>query len=88
MGKQMEGDNRERRKHAKEARDEGKKPSEMGGTLGSSKQRTKAGDDLSHQQKLDMIREGKHDVIGENTPEARPGNRDPDSLDRERHPRK
>lgn len=88
MGKQMEGDNRERRKHAREAREEGKSASEIGATLGASKQRAEADAGMSHQEKLDLKREGKHDVISENTPEARPGSRDPDSLDRERHPRK
>lgn len=86
-GKQMEGDNRERRKMAKEAREAGKEPSEIGATLGSSKQRAEAESGSSHQEKLDQIREGKHDVIGENTPEAAPGSRDGDTLDRERHPR-
>jgi hypothetical protein len=86
-GKQMEGDNKERRKMAKEARDEGSKPSEVGATLGASKQRTKADADSTHQEKLDLKRQGKHDVIRENTPEAKPGSRDGDTLDRERHPR-
>lgn len=87
MGKQMEGDNRERRKMAKEAREEGKKPSEVGATLGASKQRAETDQDATHQEKLDLQRQGKHDVIGENTPEAKPGARDGDTLDRERHPR-
>lgn len=87
MGKQMEGDNRQRRKVAREAREQGKTPSEAGATLGASKQRTDADENMTHQQKLDLKREGKQDVIRENTPEARPGNRDPDTLDRERHPR-
>ncbi len=38
MGKQMEGDNVERRKRAKEAREEGKDPSGEMVTLGASKQ--------------------------------------------------
>ncbi|MEX2582101.1 MAG: hypothetical protein WD766_02435 [Gemmatimonadota bacterium] len=87
MGKQMEGDNRERRKIAKEAREEGKKPSEIGATLGASKQRTEAPDGASHQERIDQKREGKQQTLTENTPEANPGNRDPDTLDRERHPR-
>ncbi|CAN5733874.1 hypothetical protein BH23GEM8_BH23GEM8_08750 [soil metagenome] len=86
-GKQMEGDNKERRKMAKEARDQGSKPSEVGATQGASKQRTKADADATHQEKLDLKRQGKHDVIRENTPEAKPGSRDADTLDRERHPR-
>ncbi len=87
MGKQMEGDNRERRKRAKEAREQGKKASEVGATLGASKQRAEADTNMTHQEKLDLKREGKHDVIQANTPETRPGSRDPDTLDRERHPR-
>lgn len=87
-GKQMEGDNRERRKQAKEARDAGKKPSETGATQGASKQRSSAQESMSHQEKIDLQREGKHDVISENTPETRPGSRDPDTPDRERHPRR
>jgi hypothetical protein len=88
VGKQMEGDNRERRKRAKDAKREGKRPSELGTTLGASKQRTEADESMTHQEKIDLMREGKHDVIRENTPEARPGSRDPDTLDRERLPRK
>ncbi|CAN5645471.1 hypothetical protein BH23GEM6_BH23GEM6_19540 [soil metagenome] len=86
-GKQMEGDNKQRRKVAAEAREEGKQPSEIGATLGASKQRTKADPDATHQEKLDLKRQGKHDVIRENTPEAKPGSRDADTLDREQHPR-
>ena len=86
-GKEMEGGNRERRKIAKEAREAGKRPSEVGATLGASKQRTEADDGATHQEKLDLKRQGKHDVIRENTPTANPGNRDPETLDRERHPR-
>jgi hypothetical protein len=87
MGKQMEGDNKERRNKAKQARQEGKSPSEVGATLGASKQRNEADNNMTHQQKLDLKREGKHDVIRENTPEAKPGNRDPDTPDRQKHPR-
>ena len=41
-GKQMEGDNTERRRLAKDARDADRKPSEVGATLGASRQRNKA----------------------------------------------
>ncbi len=88
MGKQMEGDNQERRKMAKEARDAGKQPSEIGATQGASKQRAEASAKKTHQQKIDLIRQGKQGSLTENTPEARPGSRDSDSPDRERHPRK
>jgi hypothetical protein len=86
-GKQMEGDNRQRRATAREARDQGVKPSEVGGSQGSSKQRAEADAGATHQEKIDQIREGKQEVIRENTPEARPGSRDADTADRERHPR-
>lgn len=86
-GKQMGGDNKQRRKMAKQARDAGKRPSEVGATLGANKQRTEADAEMTHQQRLDLMREGKHDVIAQNTPEASPGSRDPDTLDREKHPR-
>jgi hypothetical protein len=87
MGKQMEGDNRERRKLAKEAREDGQKPSEVGATLGASKQRAEASESDTHQERLDLKRQGKQPTLTENTPEARPGSRDSDSLDRERHPK-
>ena len=87
MGKQMEGGNKQRRRTAKRARKAGKSPSAVGGTTGSSKQRTKGARKLTHQQKVDLGREGKQELIAEHTPEARPGSRDPDSPDRERHPR-
>jgi hypothetical protein len=86
-GKQMEGDNRQRRAAAQQAREEGKNASEIGASSGASKQRAKADGDATHQQKIDQKREGKQDVIRENTPEARPGSRDADTPDRERHPR-
>lgn len=72
-GKQMEGDNRERRKKAKEARDEGKKPSEEAATTGSSQQREHVGDEVDHREKIETIRKGKQDVIAQNTPEPKPG---------------
>jgi len=87
-GKQMEGDNKQRRQAAKDARAAGKAPSETGATLGASKQRTDADGAMTHQQRLDLEREGKHDVIEQNTPEARPGSRDADTLDRETYPRR
>lgn len=72
-GKQMEGDNKERRKKAKEARDRGQSASEENVTTGASKQRKNMPDDTDHREKIETIRKGKHDVIRENTPEPRPG---------------
>ncbi|HSJ09179.1 MAG TPA: hypothetical protein VK928_04675 [Longimicrobiales bacterium] len=86
-GKQMEGNNRQRRDAAAEAREQGRQPSEVGATQGSSQQRTEAGSDATHQERIDLKREGKPDVIAANTPTARPGSRDADSADRERYPR-
>jgi hypothetical protein len=87
VGKQMEGDNKQRRAAARAARDQDKTPSEIGATTGASQQRAKASGDATHQERIDQKREGKHDVISQNTPEARPGSRDADTLDREKHPR-
>jgi hypothetical protein len=86
-GKQMEGDNKQRRKAAKQARDEGSSASEIGASTGASKQRARSEGNATHQEKIDLKRQGKQDVIRENTPEARPGSRDSDTPDRERHPR-
>jgi hypothetical protein len=87
VGKQMEGDNTERRKLARAARDAGKRPSAVGATLGASKQRQKAAPGKTHQQRVDLAREGKHGVIAANTPAARPRGRDGDTPGRESHPR-
>lgn len=87
-GKQTEGDNRQLRKEAKRARDAGKEPSAVGATRGASKQRTSADEGMTHQEKIDLQREGKQEVTGENTPRARPGSRDPETPDRERYPRR
>lgn len=86
-GKQMEGDNVERRGLARAARRRGKKPSAVGATLGASKQRNRAQPGMTHQERIDLAREGKHNVISANTPTARPGSRDRDTPDRESHPR-
>lgn len=86
-GKQMEGNEQQKQQAARDAREEGKSASEVGATTGASKQRTEAKGSMSHQEKLDLKREGKQDQLTENTPEARPGSRDPDSLDQEKYPR-
>lgn len=85
--RETEGDNRQRRAAAREARERGQKASETGASTGASKQRTEADENASHQQRLDLKREGKHKVIRQNTPAARPGSRDADTVDREQHPR-
>ena len=84
-GKQMEGNEEQRRAAARDAREEGKLPSEVGATTGASHQHVDAKPGDTHQQRLDLKREGK--VREEDDPEARPGSRDADTLDHEKHPR-
>ena len=84
-GKQMEGNEEQKRAAARDARHEGKSASEVGGTTGASKQHTDASPGDTHQERLDLKREGELNQDG--APEARPGSRDPDTLDHERFPR-
>jgi hypothetical protein len=59
MRKQMEGDNRQRRKLARLARLRGKRPSELQVTTGSSKQREHEERDAPHDLKVARRRQGK-----------------------------
>ena len=68
-----EGNNEQRRQKAKQARDEGKRPSEVGATLGASKQRKEAKPGASHQERVELSHEGKANP--EPGDRARPGNR-------------
>lgn len=86
-GKKMEGNEEQRRAAAREARAHGKSASEIGATLGASKQRVEASPEMTHQERIDLKRQGKQDGAVNGPPEARPGSRDPDTLDRETHPR-
>lgn len=70
--KRMEGSEEQKRRKAREARERGSTPSAEGVTTGASKQRRDV-QAKDHREKLDDIRRGKQDVIGENTPEPRPG---------------
>lgn len=72
-GKKMEGSEEQKRKKAREAKEEGMAPSEAGATSGSSKQREKLGNNEDHKTKIENIRKGKQDIISENTPEPKPG---------------
>jgi hypothetical protein len=71
-GKQMEGDNRQRRRKGRDAKEQGRQASEEGATFGASKQRQKVDTD-DHREKVLHIRKGKQRVIRENTPAPRPG---------------
>ena len=59
MRKQMEGDNRQRRRLARLARRLGKRPSELQATTGASKQREHEERDEDHETKLARRRQGK-----------------------------
>jgi hypothetical protein len=72
----MEGDNEQRRRAARDARSEGKRASEVGATLGASKQRKETGRKASHQERMDAKTEGKRGAGANGKP--RPGNRDVD----------
>jgi hypothetical protein len=83
--REQEGDNEQRRAKAKEARDQGKQPSEMSATLGASKQRKSAKSNASHQERMDQKHEGKEAKVAKGSSgKPRPGNRetDPKRTDR------
>ena len=75
--KQMEGDDTQRKAAAREARERGKSASEMGATLGASKQRKEATSEKSHQDRLELRDHGEQGG-DDNANEPRPGNRDED----------
>jgi hypothetical protein len=72
----MEGDNTQRRAAARQARESGKRPSEVGATLGASNQLKSAKSGQSHQERVDQRREGKPSPGSSGKP--RPGNREAD----------
>jgi hypothetical protein len=59
MGKQMEGDNRERRRKAQDAREKGTDPSAARVSTGSSKQRTHLDEQDDHATRLETARSTK-----------------------------
>ena len=71
-GKKMEGNEEQKRQKARDARERGNTPSEEGTTTGASKQHRNAKGE-EYPETLESIRRGKQDVIGENTPEPKPG---------------
>ncbi|MGZ8376571.1 MAG: hypothetical protein ACXWZS_11235 [Gemmatirosa sp.] len=86
QNRNMEGNADQKRAAAREAREQGKKPSEMSATTGASKQRKEAPDNATHQEKMDLKHEGKQPGRQEQDNErARPGSResDPGRDDRE-----
>lgn len=88
MGKSMEGSEEQKQKLAREAREQGKSASEVGASTGASKQQARADKDDSHQKRLDQKHQGKQDNVNHTQDEeARPGARDNDTPDKERHPK-
>ena len=80
-----EGNNEQRRAKARQARDAGKKPSEVSATLGASQQRKEAKSGASHQEKMDQKREGREARTAKGTSgKPRPGNREKDPKRTER----
>jgi|GEM_PF-2123192 len=73
MSKDMEGGNKQRRRLARQAEKDGKRPSEVGLTLGASKQRHRVRRKRGHKERLLAIRRGKQEVTSANRPEPRPG---------------
>lgn len=71
-----EGNADEKRAAAREARRQGKRPSETRATTGASKQRKEADGGASHQERLEQKHEGKRDQRPGDR--ARPGSRDHD----------
>ena len=80
----MEGDNEQRRAKAREAKKEGKRPSEVGATLGASKQRKEAKAGASHQERIELKAEGKAALPQGSKQKPRPGNREKDPKRTER----
>jgi hypothetical protein len=77
--REQEGDNEQRRAKAREAREQGKRPSEVSATLGASKQRKSASRSASHQERMDTKQEGKEAKVAKGSSgKPRPGNRDTD----------
>jgi hypothetical protein len=81
--KEMEGNSRQRRAAARAARERGKQPSEEGVTLGGSKQRVSAPEQMTHQERVGLMRRARQKISQQSRPTARPGSRDQDTPDRE-----
>ncbi len=68
MGKQMEGDNKHRRKAAREARRAGRQSSDFGATTGGSKQRTHLSGGGDRRERLATIQRGEAKQAGKDVP--------------------
>ena len=85
----MEGNEEQKRNAARQAHREGMSASDAGVSTGGSQQRSRADDGATHQERLDLKRRGKQDILEDEGrgATARPGSRDADTLDQVRRPR-
>ena len=81
-GREMQGDNRERRRRGRDARQQGKSASESGVSYGASKQREQSKSDASHDERMGTRSRGKRGPGSSGKP--RPGNRGTDPKRTER----
>ncbi len=76
-GKKMEGSPEQKRQKAREAKEQGKRPSEMSATTGASHQHKDSDRSMSHEEQMEQRREGKQDVLhDQDDGQARPRSRD------------
>ncbi len=76
-GKSMDGSPEQKRQAAREAKAEGKKPSEMSATTGGSQQQKRSDDSQTHEEQMDQRSEGKPEQLHHrDQAEARPRSRD------------
>lgn len=68
MGKQMEGDNKQRRQAARDAREAGDSPSEHGQTTGASKGPSRMRSKSDHVEKLAETQRGEAKQAGDDVP--------------------
>jgi len=76
MHRQTSGDNRERRVKAKDARKEGKLPSEEFATTGAKNQRREVREKAPRSEKVEAMNKGKLKASTRGKNEPRPGARD------------
>ena len=76
----MEGSEEQKQAAAREAREQGRLPSEDRATTGATKQRKAAPGNASHQEKMDLKHEGKKggEAASPRDEQPRPGNRERD----------
>ncbi len=81
MARQTEGDNRQRRRAAKAAKEEGLSPSEAGVTTGASKQRHHVKSGASHEEHVENLGRGKLPSV-RRRPDLRPASGRPEQEPR------